>query len=357
MNPLVSVVIANYNSEKYIQSAIQSILNQTYQNFELIIIDDCSTDGSLSLIKTIANKDSRIRVIEQHENKGVTFTRQNGLQNANGKYVAILDADDIALPTRLEEQVSVLEKLLDVVLVTSHYKVINERGKVKRKIKKVHTNEAAIKWFMTFGNCFVHSTIMFRLSEALNVGGYDQSIKRGLDMELTSKLLTKGKIYTIPKVLCYWRSYSKSMTKSVHKTELEENYIRAVQNSIFLHLSIATKFETAQAIFYNYRKPAPNAESLVNGIDVIKHAYEKYKSEFFNQDLLILEKSFIKHFLKIYERNCKETWWNEIEEKWLKTFRAIVNKQNIFWLILKNYSQLSSRNIKNILSLKLSGKL
>jgi glycosyltransferase involved in cell wall biosynthesis len=357
MNPLVSVVIANYNSEKYIKEAIESILNQTYKNLELIIVDDNSSDNSLSIIKSISAKNSRINLIEQNENKGVTYSRQNGLENAKGKYVAILDSDDISLPTRIEEQVKILDQNSEVVLVSSYYGVIDENSKVKRKLKKVHANDAAIKWFMTFGNCFAHSTIMFRLSIAMEFGGYDMSIKRGLDMELSQKLLTKGKAYTVPKVLSYWRTYSKSMTKSVNKNELEKNYISSVQNSIYLHLGKKVNFETAHAIFYNYRKPSQNIQSLLNAFELINFAFEKYSQVFFKKDLQVLKKSVLKHLLKIYERNVKEIWWNEIENDWLKTFKKNIEKRDLYNLVYKNYTQLTSRNIKNLLLFKLKQML
>lgn len=349
MNPKVSVVIANFNSEKYISAAIESILSQTFEDFELIIVDDKSSDDSISIIKRFCQKDHRIILIEQSENLGVTPTRQNGIMQARGMYVAILDSDDISLPNRLEEQVSILDGFADVVLVSSHYGVIDQNGILKRKQKKVHENQAAIKWFMTFGNCFAHSTIMFRLQTAIELGGYDQNIKRGLDMELSSKLLTKGKAYTIPKTLVYWRTYSKSMTKSVDKIELEKNYISSVQNSINLHLNFQVDFNTARAVFYNYKKPAIDILSFQNALNLVVTAFKNYTNEFKDSDKKHLQKSALRHMLKIYERNKKESWWNEGEKLWVITYNEIFKTSNALNLIFSNYSSLSTRNILNLL--------
>lgn len=356
MNPKVSVIIANYNSEKFISDAISSILNQTYKDFELIIVDDKSTDNSLLIIDKLVQQDSRIKVIALSKNSGVTYSRQVGLDNAIGKYIAILDSDDISLPNRLEEQVSYLEENSDVVLVASDYYVITEKGEIKKK-KKVHKNKAAIKWYLTFGNCFAHSTITFRLSEAKELGGYDQNIKRGLDMELSSKLLTKGNAGAIPKPLSYWRTYSKSMTKSVDKFELQKNYISSVQNSISFHLNKKISFDTASAVYYNYKKPANNINSFFNALDLIRNAYDLYTEKFEKSDLEYIERATLKHLLRIYERNNNQSWWQNAEKRWLETFKQTRSERNFYSLVVKNYKRLSTRNIKNLISFKVRGKL
>jgi glycosyltransferase involved in cell wall biosynthesis len=352
MNPKVSVIIANYNSEKYIEEAIRSILDQTFKDFELIVVDDKSTDNSISIISELAQKDNRIKLIALEHNSGVTYSRQFGLQNASGEYIAILDSDDIAHKTRIEEQVECLNNNPDVVLVASDYGVIDENGRVKKKQKKVQKNEAAIKWYLTFGNCFAHSTIMFRSATAKELGGYDLNIKRGLDMELSSKLLTKGKIVALPKSLSYWRTYPKSMTKSVSRKELDTNYILSVQNSVLLHLNKKIDFGTASAVFYNYKNSAENSENFSAALDLIKTAFIDYSKLYPQKDYVYLERAALKHLLKICERNINESWWSSKEKKWAKTFLSTIGKKNLYNLIIKNISRLSARNIKTLLTYK-----
>lgn len=355
MNPLVSVIIANYNSQNYIADAIKSILIQTFTEFELIIVDDKSTDESLAIIKEFAKLDTRIKLFELEENQGVTYSRQLGFDNAIGKFIAILDSDDTSSPTRLEEQVDCFNIADNIVLVASDYSVIDENSNIINKHKKVQKNDASIKWYMTFGNCFAHSTIMFRASAAKELGGYDLDIKRGLDMELSSKLLTKGRAYVIRKPLTQWRTYSKSMTKSVDKIELEKNYISSVKNSIFLHLNKQVVFDTASAVFYNFKKASISIESFNNALELIIFAFDKYSKEYINEDLHYLKRAALKHLLKIGERNKKEIWWKEGEKKWSETFKTVIGNPSLFNLIVNNFSQLSGRNIKNILSYKIRG--
>ena len=101
----VSVIIGVYNSEKYIEETIRSVLNQTYKNFELIVIDDGSTDKSFEIVAKLAEKDKRIKFLKNDRNLGVSATRNRLIDIAKGEYVAIMDSDDISLPERLEKQV------------------------------------------------------------------------------------------------------------------------------------------------------------------------------------------------------------------------------------------------------------
>lgn len=115
--PMVSVIMPTYNRQKFLPRAIDSILAQTYKDFEFIIVDDGSTDNSIHLLKDYAQKDERIRVIRNKENKGISYSRQLGLNAARGKYIAIMDSDDVSLPIRLEKQVTYMENHPDTAVV------------------------------------------------------------------------------------------------------------------------------------------------------------------------------------------------------------------------------------------------
>lgn len=105
MNKLVSVIMPNYNSGKYISQAIESVLNQTYENVELIIVDDCSTDNSIEIIKSFQNKDNRIKLFKNEKNSGAAVSRNRAIKEANGVWIAFLDSDDIWMPDKLEKQI------------------------------------------------------------------------------------------------------------------------------------------------------------------------------------------------------------------------------------------------------------
>ena len=131
--PLVSVVIPVYNSEKYLQLAIDSILSQTYTNLELILMNDVSTDSSKEIC--LSNKDPRVLYFENEKNLGIALTRNAGFSKAKGKYIAILDNDDISLPERLERQVEFLENHPDYGMCGTFYSVIDGEGKQVFKVE------------------------------------------------------------------------------------------------------------------------------------------------------------------------------------------------------------------------------
>lgn len=110
MGVLVSIIVPNYNSEKYIKETLDSVLAQTYQDWEMLVIDDCSSDGSVDIIRAYAEKDSRIQLILREKNTGVANVRNAGLELAKGKYIALLDSDDVWTEDKLERQVALLEE-------------------------------------------------------------------------------------------------------------------------------------------------------------------------------------------------------------------------------------------------------
>ncbi|GAH00514.1 unnamed protein product, partial [marine sediment metagenome] len=140
----VSAIMANYNKAEYLPEAIESILSQTHANLELIIIDDCSTDGSKKIIESYASKDCRIYPIFNNKNEGPPVSRNKGLKIASGKYIAILDSDDIALPRRLDIQYNFLEKHPEFFLVGGGAIDINEDGKEIR-VNRPIANEIKLR--------------------------------------------------------------------------------------------------------------------------------------------------------------------------------------------------------------------
>jgi len=135
MNDMVSVVTASWNSEKYIAETIRSVQAQTYQNWEMIIVDDYSTDRTYEIVKAISKQDSRVQIIRQERNSGVGAARTCSMQNSTGRFVAYLDADDIWKPEKLEKQVLFMKEKSYGFSCTS-YEVINDKG--ERLNKYIH---------------------------------------------------------------------------------------------------------------------------------------------------------------------------------------------------------------------------
>ena len=162
--PLVSVVMPAFNAGKYIQAAIQSIFDQTYDNWELIIIDDASNDNTFSIACTFQN-DLKVTILQNETNRGIVYSRNKGIALAKGKYIAILDSDDIALPMRLELQVNYMQDHPALGAIGSFYYVINNEGKKQASIK-VPSDPMDIATFLLFNVSFCHSTLMMKASIA-----------------------------------------------------------------------------------------------------------------------------------------------------------------------------------------------
>jgi len=208
-DPKVTVMMAVYNAERYLRQAIESILGQTFDDFELLIIDDGSTDSSPAIIRSYS--DARIRVLRNESNSGVAYSRKRALLNARGHFVAVLDADDVSFPRRLEIQVAFLDTHLDVVVVCSGREVVDENGKVLQVNRGV-LDHLSMHWRLLFGNPIANSSTMFRRVMALEVGGYDEKRLYGPeDYDLWSRLANRGKIAQLDNPLVQYREHSDSL--------------------------------------------------------------------------------------------------------------------------------------------------
>ena len=160
--PKVSVIMPVYNGEKYIGKAINSILNQTFKDFELILIDDCGQDRSMDIARVYAEIDDRIRIIYNETNKGIAFSRNVGLDTCKGQYIAIMDDDDISSDDRLFKQADFLDNNPQYDVVGGKAQWIDGEGKVIKQEIDVLKDEKMIKTMFLFYNIFNNSEVMFR---------------------------------------------------------------------------------------------------------------------------------------------------------------------------------------------------
>lgn len=190
--PLISVVMSVFNDEKFLKYSIDSILNQSYKNFEFIIIDDGSTDSSLSIIKDYKKIDKRIIVVSK-QNTGLTKSLNVGLRLSKGKYIARIDGDDISHPLRFEKQIEILSKETQLELIGTNCILIDEDGlQIGRKKYNYPTNFKKIKTSLLSGNSvFSASSVMFKKSEIKNLGFFDEFFKKTQDFNLLLKLIKK----------------------------------------------------------------------------------------------------------------------------------------------------------------------
>jgi glycosyltransferase involved in cell wall biosynthesis len=211
MKPRLSVLLPVYNAEKYIRQSIESILNQTFSDFELIILDDGSKDGSMRLIQEI--HDPRIKIISQ-SNMGLGATLNKGMQLSVGEFIARQDADDISLPDRFAKQIDFLERNRDVALVGTWAQIMDENGNLESRCHKHPTNSNELRCDLVFNNPFVHSSVMFRRNQIQEVGGYADERNAFEDFDLWSRVSHHFSVANLPEVLIYYREVSTGISKS-----------------------------------------------------------------------------------------------------------------------------------------------
>ncbi|CAI1954720.1 glycosyltransferase family 2 protein [Serratia fonticola] len=218
-SPLVSVIIPVYNAELFIEKALLSILNQTHENLEVIVINDGSTDSSASIISRITQNDERINFFSR-ENKGLVYTLNEMLSLCSSQYIARMDADDISEPHRIETQLKLLMKRSDLAMVGSQTSLIDECGRVIGK-RSYPTKSRYIATYFLYGNPIAHPTVMFnRCSAGVELYYSDKPEHENVeDIELWLRILRFKKIENIPTPLLKYRLVSSSITS---RTNLEQ---------------------------------------------------------------------------------------------------------------------------------------
>ena len=227
---LVSVIMSNYNTpEEYLRASIESVLNQTYSNFEFIIIDDCSTDASLDIIRSY--KDERIVVLENSQNLGITKSLNQGLEIAKGEFIARMDADDICLPERFEKQVCYLQEHPDTIVCGTGVELIGdwqERHSNKFICREIPEQEL-FKIYLLFGNYpnIVHPTAMFnhRIIKENNIK-YDEKYPVAQDYKMWVTCCNYGECINMKETLLYYRVHG----GAVSSAKTDKQYACAIMN-------------------------------------------------------------------------------------------------------------------------------
>ncbi|MBI2843637.1 MAG: glycosyltransferase [Armatimonadetes bacterium] len=207
-NPCISVVMAVYNTAPYLEEAVNSILSQTRGDFEFIIVNDGSADGSGEILDNYSNMDHRIRVVHQ-ENRGLPASLNRGIQLARGKYVARMDGDDISLPERLEKQVSFMGSNPDIGLCGTACRLFGDKSGVSWTM----TDPEEIRCRMLFWPCVTHPTVMMRRDLILKHDLYYRTdFKQAEDYELWVRFSQVCKITNLPETLFLYRIRAKQAT-------------------------------------------------------------------------------------------------------------------------------------------------
>jgi len=212
-NPKISVVMPNYNCEKYVWEAIESILNQSFTDFEFIIVDDWSTDNSWEIIQEYAKKDDRIVAVRNEKNLKICKTLNKAIGLAKWEYIARMDSDDISINDRFEKQVEFLDKNLEVAIVWWTMEIMDENGKVYSKREYNLTDEEIRKKIFRYSP-FCHPVIMIRKSIFDKSGLYDHNLVYSEDYDLYFRIWMYSKFANLSDILIKYRMFEWNSTST-----------------------------------------------------------------------------------------------------------------------------------------------
>jgi glycosyltransferase involved in cell wall biosynthesis len=215
MSPFVSVIIPAYNASKYIVETVQSVLSQTHQNFEIIIVNDGSKDNTLEIINTLASNDNRIKIIDK-TNTGVSDTRNCGIKISTGEYLAFLDADDVWLEDSLKERLDIFNKDISIGLVHSDCQIINEFS-IPQNIYYRGIEGYILIDLLRKRRCCIPtpSSALIKREVIQKIGEWDSLFSTSADHDFFLRIANKYKIGKVNKILFYYRIHPNNMHKNV----------------------------------------------------------------------------------------------------------------------------------------------
>jgi len=292
MIPKVSVIMSVYNGEKYLREAMDSILNQTFTDFEFIIINDGSTDHTKQILESYT--DSRIRLFHQ-KNIGLTKSLNKGLRVANGEYIARQDADDISELDRINQEVSFLDNNSEIALIGTYVNFINEHGK-KFDVWKPARRHQDIKKGLTKGNCFCHGSVMFRKKCLSVVGEYREFFKYTQDYDFWVRISEKYKVANLNSFLYQFRRYPKAISR------------KSLSEQLDFHLLVIQLAKERE------KKGSDDLKNIKNStpISLLKHYYKI--------DRRRIKKFKSTHFLKYSKEALSTNNYTDAARLWLKAF-------------------------------------
>ena len=297
---LVSVLMPVYNSERFLKESISSILEQTYSNFEFIIINDGSTDKSLHIIKQYLEIDNRIILINK-TNSGIVDSLNEGIRISKGKYIVRMDSDDISLPTRIAQQVNHMEGL-NLDLCGGHYFLIDENGVLNGLNLTPRSHELCLLSFSSKA-AFVHPTVMIRKSflDRNNLKYGQVEFKNAEDLDLWIRIINLGgKLGNVDNVILKYRILKDSLSRSNNSNILRDS------NILFNNYTNQTKKRLIELLHMNFNNLNYEEESII-----IRNVFRIY----------FLKLKFNKYHL-------------------IRSF----SKKNIFYTLTSEFHQLAKKN-------------
>lgn len=231
MAPKLSVITPMYNAEAYIEQAVTSVLNQTITDFEYLIVNDASTDQSAKIIAQLATTDARIKLIQAPHNLGAASAANLALSQAQGEYIALMDADDMCRPHRFAKQLATLAAQPETVLVACQYQKIDAHGKTLRKTRN-NLRDAALRFHLLFGVPVCHPTIMFKRTVLTQLGHalYNPTYQAAADYDFMLRVAKIGELDVVPDYLFSYRVNPQGLSKRKKDIVLQESLALALPN-------------------------------------------------------------------------------------------------------------------------------
>lgn len=327
-SPLVSIILPTFNRCRYIEKALESVLNQTYQDFECIIIDDGSTDATPRILSQYANRDARLRIIKNQINLGLPRSLNKGIAQSHGSYIARLDDDDFWCDVRkLEKQVKFLECNPECVLVGGGQIRINRKGKALGRYIPPEQDEQ-VRNVMLLSNPIPHTSVLFRKSAWETAGGYDENLNFSEDWDLWMRFGSFGKYYNFQEYfVAYLQDYQNRSNEHIREyakinLRLREKYRAHFPNfwigyflGICSYLSLFLFFQKiSRPLFFKVRNISLNLFSPKT-----REASRQFKKikvcQIVSADISL--KFLLINFMQYLQREGFEVWAVSSKGKWI----------------------------------------
>jgi glycosyltransferase involved in cell wall biosynthesis len=284
MSVLVSVILPVYNQQTYIAECLESLVCQTHSNLEIIIVNDGCSDGTMEVVEQF--RDSRIRIISNEQNRGLAYSVNRGIDISNGKYIARMDADDVAVPSRFERQVKFMDHNPDIDVSGGGMKSFGYSS-FMHEFPVLHNN---CKAQLLFNVCFGHPTVIFRKKVFDHGNRYDERLKQySEEYELWCRLVDRYRFANLPEVLIHYRTFSpaakneaillqKRNSREIRKRLIEEQFEPVSEESLLMHDNICNLHPV---------KSKTEFQKLLKWLESIEELNTRHKS--FDPDALQLE--------------------------------------------------------------------
>lgn len=278
LSPKVSVIMPVYNAEQFLPQAIESILTQTFTDFEFIIIDDGSTDGTRTTLEDYASRDLRISVLRQSPNQGIVAALNRGIKEAKADLIAIMHADDVSLPERLERQVKYLDYHPEVGLLGTAAEAISEDNKFLYDIN-VYTSPHIIHWFLNFFCPMIHPSMMIRKTVLEKIGFYSQEMVTTEDYDLWMRASHVTNLENLPNTLLKYRVWNASITAN-NAERMERQSIEIARRLLSCRLQRPVAFEVAGILrslrSFTWGLAPTNKNEVIDTSRALKTLYNQY---------------------------------------------------------------------------------